>query len=562
MKTLLESIYGLAKGRDAYEKIQKLLQDYSINRKKPQERFSSRDCVLISYGDSLRSEKGDTSLSLLHGFCSTYLKEAFSTIHMLPFFPFSSDDGFSVKDFHSVDPKLGDWDDIEGLGCDFNLMFDFVLNHISAESDWFKRYLNEEPGFEELAIEVDPRTDLSMVTRPRSLPLLTRFEKQNGQPVHVWTTFSADQIDVNYASVTILILFLKILLFYVEKGAQILRLDAIAYLWKKIGTTCIHLQETHQMVKLFRKVLDRISPEVQILTETNVPHPENVSYFGNGSDEAQMVYNFTLPPLMLHAFLKGDAALLSEWAAGLSLDSPENTFFNFSASHDGIGVRPLEGILQGIEIEHIAEHIRQNGGEVSYRSNPDGSESPYELNITYIDALRLQDSDGDEAHVRRFLTSQAIQLSLPGVPAVYIHSILGSRNWYEGVKQTGRARSINREKLGIEEVEKALAARDHFRSSVFFPFRHMLGVRRNQPAFHPNASFKIMDLYKELFVIRRECATQVIIGFHNVSSKPVPVSLSDIEKAARFINIIEGTSLSAETVTIEPYSFFWLEIVK
>jgi len=401
VKHILERIYGSKKGIEAFNKILPLIKSLPVIKREEQAYFSQEDVVLITYGDSL-NKTGEAPLCTLHKFANSFFKDVFSTIHILPFFPFSSDDGFSVMDFFSVKPQLGTWRNINKLGGDFRLMFDHVLNHVSAKSRWFEKYLEGEEGFEDLAIEVNPSVDLSKVTRPRSLPLLTEFKKSSGKTVHVWTTFSADQIDLNYKSIDVLEKIVKVLLFYVKQGATVVRFDAIAYLWKEIGTNCIHLSQTHDMVKLFRRILDLVAPNVIIVTETNVPHSENVSYFGDGQDEAQMVYNFTLPPLLFYSFAKEDSMVLSEWAKGLDIESPSNTFFNFTASHDGIGVRPLEGILPKKEINRLIEIVKNNGGDVSYKKNSDGSESPYELNITYIDAMLNKKYKPDTYHTQRF----------------------------------------------------------------------------------------------------------------------------------------------------------------
>ena len=468
MRQLLRQIYGQKEGDSAYHQILSIIGSAPEKRQDGKPHFSQKDIFLITYGDSLQSLK-ETPLKTLHRFADQFLKGVFSTIHFLPFFPYSSDDGFSVIDFFSINPDLGTWQDVRDFHPDFGLMFDYVVNHISAQSPWFKKYLGGKRSYETLAIEMDPSTDLSQVTRPRSLPLLTEFKKQTGDRVHLWTTFSADQVDLNFASIDVVEKMIKVLLFYVAQGATVLRLDAVAYLWKAVGTACIHLSQTHDMVRLFRKVLDRVAPEVMLITETNVPHPENISYFGDGTNEAQMVYNFTLPPLLLYTFAKSDATALSRWAQGLEVPSNKNTFFNFTASHDGIGVRPLEGILPKNEVDELILIVEQNGGSVSYKHNPDGTRSPYELNITYIDALLDPKEEKDPLHINRILVSQAIQYALPGVPATYIHSLLGSRNWQEGVQQTGQPRSINREKLNLDQLETELEDPGSFRSKVFFP---------------------------------------------------------------------------------------------
>jgi sucrose phosphorylase len=555
VKNLLIQIYGEETAMQALERIAPLIKKYTLKKRKNESYFSQEDVVLITYGDSLKKDD-EAPLATLHEFGNQYLKAVISHIHFLPFFPYSSDDGFSVIDFFKIDPALGTWQDVAAIGRGFDLMFDYVVNHFSSKSQWFQHYLEGKDGFTEFAIEVDPATDLSMVTRPRSLPLLSEYKKTNGQMVHLWTTFSADQIDFNFKSMDVLEKMIDVLLFYADRGATILRLDAIAYLWKEIGTRCIHLPQTHYMVKLLRAVLDLVAPDVIILTETNVPHKENISYFGNGRDEAQMVYNFTLPPLLFYSMVKEDATVLSQWAKGLYLESAHNTFFNFTASHDGIGVRPLEGILDPAELDGLIEIVKANGGQVSYKKNPDGSESPYELNITYVDAI-LADTSSTRAD--KFLASQSIQYALPGVPATYIHSLLGSRNWVKGVKQTGRARSINREKLQIGKLISELNDPESFRARVFFPYLDLIRTRKNQSAFHPNAAFDILQINPKVFGIKRYRKNQTIYALTNISSKTVAVSLSEMASTGQTTDLITGQTVNTAAFDLNPYQYMWLE---
>ncbi len=556
MKQILKKIYGEKKGELAFNRLYPLLEKFPVQKGKNQDIFSQQDVILITYGDTL-TRKGEAPLDTLHQFANQYLKDVFPTIHILPFFPYSSDDGFSVKDFFSVSSELGTWENINSLGRDFQLMADLVINHVSAKSEWFGKYLEGEEGFEDIAIEADPSDDLSGVTRPRALPLLTEFKKHSGDTAHVWTTFSADQIDLNYKSLNVLEKMVEVLLFYVKQGVTIIRLDAIAYLWKEIGTSCVHLSQVHDMVRLFREILNQVAPDVMIITETNVPHDENISYFGDGRDEAQAVYNFTLPPLLFYSFVKEDATALSQWAEGLVLESRANTFLNFTASHDGIGVRPLEGILPKAETERLLETVRKNGGDVSYKKNPDGSESSYELNITYMDAL-WNAADPDPYHAQRFLASQAVQFALPGIPATYIHSLLGSRNWNEGVRQTGRARTINREKLNADRVISELNDPESSRSEIFFPYVEMIKVRRKQPAFHPKAGFEILDIAPRVFGIVRRCKEQTLYALTNISSKEVTVSLSGHNAPSQVKDLITGKAFSTASFQLNPYQFVWL----
>jgi sucrose phosphorylase len=554
VKRILKKIYGDREGELALERIMPLIERFSVKKSDKEGYFSQEDVVLITYGDSLLGE-GQVPLVTLHDFADTYLKDAISTVHFLPFFPWSSDDGFSVVDFFAINPELGSWEDVVSIGRDFQLMFDYVVNHFSSKGEWFENYLAGKEGYVDFAMEVDPSTDLSQVTRPRSLPLLSEYKKHDGSTVYLWTTFSADQIDFNFKSLDVLEKMIEVLLLYAQKGATILRLDAIAYLWKEIGTTCIHLSETHDMVKLFRSILDLVAPDVIIITETNVPHQENISYFGDGRDEAQMVYNFTLPPLLFYSFLKEDGTVLTNWAKGLYLESASNTFFNFAASHDGIGVRPLEGILPPEEIDALAEVVKANGGQVSYKRNPDGSDSPYELNITYVDAI-LADSESTQAE--KFLASQAIQYVLPGVPATYIHSLVGSRNWLEGVKQTGRARTVNREKLDVENLMSELKDPESFRARIFFSYIDLIKIRKKQQAFHPNADFEILEIDPKVFAIKRYCEEQTIYALTNISSKDLSVSLSGNDVADQMTDLITGEQINTGSITLKPYQYMWL----
>jgi glycosidase len=555
VKELLRKIYGEETATLALERITPVIEKYTVKKNEKEFYFSEKDVVLITYGDSLKNE-GEAPLTTLHEFANRYLKRAISNIHFLPFFPYSSDDGFSVMDFFEIDPELGTWQEVAGIGRDFELMFDYVVNHFSSKGQWFQNYLEGKDGFAEFAIEVDPATDLSMVTRPRSLPLLSEYEKKDGRTVHLWTTFSADQIDFNFKSLDVLEKMIDVLLFYADQGATILRLDAIAYLWKEIGTSCIHLPQTHDVVKLFRAVLDLVAPDAIILTETNVPHDENISYFGDGHDEAQMVYNFTLPPLLFYTMVKEDATVLSQWAKGLYLESANNTFFNFTASHDGIGVRPLEGILDPAELDGLIEIVKANQGQVSYKQNPDGSESPYELNITYVDAIV---ADTSSTRADKFLASQSIQYTLPGVPATYIHSLLGSRNWVEGVKQTGRARTINREKLPLEKLISELNDPESFRARVFFPYLDLIRTRKKQSAFHPNAGFDILQINPKVFGIKRYSKNQTIYALTNISSKTISVSLSEMASADQTTDLITGQTVKTAAFDLNPYQYMWLE---
>jgi sucrose phosphorylase len=426
-----------------------------------------------------------------------------SGIHILPFYPWSSDDGFSVKDYRAVDPALGGWRDVERLGHSFRLMFDGVINHASAQGTWFQSFLRDEAPYRDYFLTVEGDPDLSQIVRPRTLPLLTEYQTAAG-PRRVWTTFSPDQVDLDFRNPEILLEIFEILLMYAQRGAQFIRLDAIAFLWKQIGTSCLHLPQTHAVIQLLRAVLDDVAPHVRLITETNVPHADNISYFGDGRNEAQLVYNFALPPLVLHTLRTGDATVLSEWARGLDLPSDQTTFFNFLASHDGIGLNPTRGILSPAEIDALVEQTLAHGGLISYKHNADGTQSPYEMNINYFDALSNPTSDEPfETQVGRFMAAQTIMLSLRGVPGIYFHSLFGSRNWQEGVQQTQHNRTINREKLERSALESELVDPNSLRAQVFGRFRQRLVMRAASSTFHPHGGQQILDVDPGVFGVLR-----------------------------------------------------------
>ncbi|MDX1356379.1 MAG: sugar phosphorylase [Halomonas venusta] len=469
--------------------------------------WSEKDQWVISYGDSIVAEE-TPPLAVLNEFLQRYLGERISGVHVLPFFPWSSDDGFSVIHYREVNPELGDWQHIRELANHYDVMGDLVLNHVSRESLWFVDYLTGSLPGRDYFIEVDPETDVSDVVRPRSSPLLVPISTRRGTR-HVWATFSEDQIDLNFENPDVLLEFVGILLFYLQQGVRIIRLDAVAFLWKRLGTPCIHLPETHTVVRLLRAIVDEIAPGTLIITETNVPHAENISYFGlerlaNGSpDEAHMVYQFALPPLLLHTLTRGEATTLQTWLASLPILPRHCTYLNFTASHDGIGVRPLEGLLPDHERDALLELMHRFGGFVSMRSNPDGSDSPYEINITWFEAMRGTRRGPDPWQIARFLCSQAIMLTLQGIPVLYIHTLTGTLNDVEGVERSGRLRSINRRRWQRDELALLLESPSTPTHDVFHALSRLLELRRTEPCFHPNATQRVLTTPPEVLAIER-----------------------------------------------------------
>jgi len=563
IKGKLIALYGEEKGESVFARLYERMKEFKAKNPAISEKIYNKDIlteedvVLITYGDQVKD--GDDTLDVLHRFLNKYVKGYINIVHILPFFPYSSDDGFAVIDYKEVNEEMGDWTDIEEISEDYNLMFDAVINHISSHSEWFQKYKEGHPEYLDYFIEVDPDVDVSKVTRPRAKPLLTEVETNRGKK-HVWTTFSPDQIDLNYKNEDLLLNVIDILLFYVKKGASILRLDAIAYLWKKIGTSSIHLKETHEVIKLFRCILDEVAPEVLIITETNVPYEENISYFGEEEREADMVYQFTLPPLVLHTFHTGDAQKLIDWAQDLKEFGLGKYYFNFLASHDGIGVRPVEGILTNEEIDSLATRTKENGGFVSYKTNNDGTKSPYELNIKYFDAL-VQEEEPMDLKIQKFINAHSILLTFRGIPAIYIHSLLGSRNYIEGVKLTGEKRTINREKLSLEELETSINEEGTIRHKVYENLTEILSIRKEQSALHPNADQKVLDIDERIFALLRENREtgEQLLALHNISKEKIEgINLKKILKnREEFEDILKNNKME-NIIDLKPYDFKWI----
>jgi len=483
----------------------------------------------------------------------------------LPFYPYSSDDGFSVTDYKKVNPILGDWEDIEDIQQKTNLMFDLIANHISSKSKWFKEYLKGNPKYENYFISVDKDVDISSVTRARAHPLLTEFKSKN-EKIYIWTTFSADQIDLNYANEKVLLEMIDIILFYASKKARIIRLDAIGHIWKKLGTSCINLKETHYIIQLIRVILDEIHPEVLLLTETNVPHKENMSYFGNGYNEAQLIYQFALPLLVLHTFYTGDASRLLKWASKTKNISNKTTFFNVLATHDGMGVVPVTDILTDQEIIDIANDVKEKGGYVSSKSVKGGTKKQYEMNITYYSAI-ADSKNSDELNIKKFIASQAIILSLIGVPAIYIHSLFGTENYLKGVEETGQKRTINRKKLQYDKLKENLVDSTSREHKIFTELMRLIHKRKSEKAFHPNGKQEVLFLKREIFSLLRTSpdGKERILALHNITDNIQKLCLVKNQynlNKKQYDDIISEKIIDIEKISLIPYQMMWLKIFK
>ncbi|MCG8461790.1 MAG: alpha-amylase family glycosyl hydrolase [Holophagales bacterium] len=582
IKSRLDILYPEAEAAEAFAEIERLIAVHQAHRTPevealetgfdPRNRFTERDVILITYGDLLLS-KDRPPLRTLADVANVFFHGLITTLHILPFFPYSSDRGFAVLSFKDVDPSLGSWDDIAELGKSFRLMFDGVFNHMSSESQWFREFTNGHPSYKDFFISFSSKNmidddRLGLILRPRTSSLLSEFDTIEGSKF-VWTTFSNDQVDLNFKNPKVLTEITDILLFYVRHCADIIRLDAVTYLWYELGTSCAHLEETHACIKLMRDILDAAAPHVALITETNVPHADNVSYFGNGSDEAQMVYNFALPPLVVHAFQTADASTLSAWAGRLEYPSETTTFFNFLDSHDGIGVMGARGILPETEILGMAERVYEHGGFVSMKSNGDGTESPYEMNITWWSALNREDAgESEDLQIDRFLASRAIAMVLRGVPGLYLLGMVGARNDVEAVHERGSKRDINRTALHEEELLRLFADPTTITARIASRMIRLLERRTVHPAFHPAAPMAVLDISPRLFAVLRteRQGSRGILALISVSSSPEPVAIDVSELGSvdgELRDLIGGDRFPVHggrlELTLGAYQNLWLE---
>jgi len=528
--------------------------------------WDEQDIVLITYGDSIFKQAGDEApLKTLHSFLNKYCVNSINNVHLLPFFPYSSDDGFSVIDYSTVNQGLGSWHDIETLSKEYGLMFDLVINHCSARSAWFQNFISKQGKGADFFFTASPQDDLSATVRPRTSPLLKEVETANGTE-YVWCTFSHDQVDFDFRNPDVLLTFCEIIRLYLDKGAKLFRLDAVAFLWKIVGTSSINLDQTHEMIRLFRSLIEHAEPDTILITETNIPNRENLTYFGN-ANEAHAIYNFSLPPLLVNTLVTGDCTHLKSWMMTMPPAQNGTCYFNFIASHDGIGLRPAEGLLKENELNDLVTCMQKFGGKVSWRVAESGLQKPYEINISLIDALQGTTKGTDQWQKQRFVCAHTIMLGLEGIPGIYVHSMLGTGNDYQRVENTGHNRSINRHRWEYSALESELC-NDSLHADILKNMNRIIQIRKQQSAFHPNATQFTLQLGKRLFGFWRQSLDkkQSIFCVSNINSKTKKVRLSDL-------NLIDTDSwydllsseievIKTEVLNLAPYQTVWLSNIK
>ena len=542
------------------EKRVKRNSNFSKNISK--EKWSEKSCLLISYGDSV-SGHGRAPIGTLNNFTQENMEGLISCIHILPFFPSSGDDGFSVKDYSSVNPKLGTWKDISAISDNFLPMADVILNHGSRESAWFEQFLDSKSPGRDFFFTVSDAFNISKVVRPREHALLQEVETKDGIK-KIWCTFSEDQVDFNFTNPLVLLEFIQIILDFIDNGIKILRLDAVGFLWKKSGTGCLNLQETHSIIKLIRNITDVYQEDTIIVTETNLPNQENLSYFGNGN-EAHWIYNFPLPPLVLYTLLFADSTILRRWSMSMPPALKNTSYLNFLSSHDGFGMRPIEGLLDEEQKSKLFARLENNGSLFSWRHNNQGDKSVYEANTTLFSALEKTDVD-PEGHlsILRFISAYAIIFSFEGIPAIYINSFFGMVNDLNAVQESGIKRRVNRQKFSEKWLKSRLdnvKTREH---KIFNTLKKLLKIRSQQTAFHPNATQFTLQLGTDFFGLWRQSRdrTQSIFAITNLNATDKNLNLLDINliDTENWRDLISGInlSMSKNSFKMSPYQTVWI----
>ncbi len=558
LSTIYSTNYSKRELKTYADEIFRIINRYNkFGKKGKKVKISEKTSALICYGDSLLNGNKEKTIKTFRKFYKKKLGNLFEIIHFLPFYPSSSDSGFAVKDHYQIDKKLGNWTDIYGQSKITNIMADVVINHASSKGLWFKNFLiNKSPG-KDYFLTVDNKFNISKVIRPRENRLLKKISvfKKN---FFIWRTFSDDQIDLNFKNPRVLLRIIKIMINLANHGATIFRLDAVAYLWKKSGSKCINLKETHETIRLLRIVCNLLKSKPIIITETNLPEKENLSYFGVNNNESHWIYNFSLPPLLIHSFLFEDSTCLNKWCKNLPSTKIGNSYFNFLASHDGIGMRPAEGYLDKKKLLKFYKRLKKNGGQLSYRKVQGSFKRVYEANITLFNAFKKSDYDKKgKFFLERYISAHAIMIAFEGVPAIYFNSIFGTSNDEYKYIISGNKRDLNRYKWNKKKLDNLLKNKSSKQSIFYKQILKLILIKKQNKGFHPNAKRENLNMGKKIFCFKRTSLDkkQIIYNITNLSSKYQKFKFS--YKFSKYKNLLDRTSLNHKS-ELKPFETLWL----
>lgn len=566
LRTLLSGLYEADSSGDLQSLSSQLLQftqQHSGVRQNGESRslWNGSDAVLITYADTVHDDVRP-GLQCLRRLVNRHLESFASVIHVLPFLKSTSDGGFAVASYQQLEQRHGDWSDLANLAEGRRLMADLVLNHVSASHPWVHQFLNnEEPG-RSCVLEAAPDPCWSDVVRPRSSALFTQLAGANGKR-RVWTTFGPDQVDLNWRSPQVLIGFAELLMRLCRHGVRWIRLDAVGFVWKEPHTTCIHRPEAHQLVEVLRFLLNETFDDGVVVTETNVPEQENLSYLINGR-EAHLAYNFPLPPLLLEATISGRADLLNAWLSHWPALPQDTGLLNFTACHDGIGLRPLEGLMPKIRLLKLLISCEQRGGLISHRRLSDGDDVPYEINISWWSAMADAGIDPSHFQLNRFLLTQLLVLALPGIPAFYLPALLATPNDVSRFRCSGQRRDLNRPQFKAETLERRFNDPESDVSRVVQALRHAMGIRSSLKPLQPDAEMRVISRHRsDLVVLQRSKSGESLFAIYNMTSSRLNLALSTLVKdpdRSHWYDCLadQGLPEGQRQLQLEPYAVHWL----
>ncbi len=518
--------------------------------------------VLITYADGVY-KKGETTLVTLRELLSKYFGSLSKVVHILPFLKSTSDGGFAVSSHKSLEEKFGSWEDLKSISNKHYLMADLVLNHVSSSHPWVQQFIKcQEPG---LSNVFSPSQDLDWknVIRPRSSSLFSQINTEDGQK-QVWTTFGPDQIDLNWLNPKMTIEFLNLIITYLSNGIKWLRLDAVGFIWKEPGTTCLHLPKAHSIVKILRILLNDLLKDGVLITETNVPQKENLSYL-LPEDEADMAYNFPLPPLLLEAIISSRADILNSWICEWPELPKTTTLFNFTASHDGVGLRALEGLMNEQRIKDLLINCEKRGGLVSHRRLSNGEDKPYELNISWWSAMEDPGRDSNRFQYERFLLTQLLVMSLKGVPAFYLPALLASENDIKSFSMTGQRRDLNREKFKSEKLAAVFNNLESNANKNLKYLRHAMDVRAKLPQFHPQSHMECLSKNRaDIVALKRGIGSKAVFTIHNMTENKINYRFIDyefnklIKNDLNMQDYLTSNKYNSNNIELDPFQVIWL----
>ncbi len=422
--------------------------------------------MLITYPDSMGKDLNDLSFVL-----NKHFRDIIGGVHILPFYPSSGDRGFAPLTYQEVQKDFGSWEQVEEVAQGYSMMYDFMINHISRSSEYFKDFMENKDSsmykdffirYKEFWQGGEP-TDEQVYKIYKRKPKAPYFEVEfkDGTKEKVWCTFDEEQIDLDVTKEATKEFIRDTLVHLCEKGAAVIRIDAFAYATKKADTSCFFLEpETWELLEFLQ---DIVAPyDVIILPEIHEHYTIQLKL----SDKGYWVYDFALPMLVLHTLYSGNSKRLVDW---LKI-CPRKQFTTLD-THDGIGVVDAADVMSLEEIEQTKEYLFSRGANVKrvYNTMEYNNLDIYQLNCTYFSAL----GDDDQ----KYLLARAIQFFAPGIPQVYYVGLLAGKNDIELLEKTKIGRNINRHNYTLDEIEQEV------QRPLLKKLYELMRFRNSYPAF-------------------------------------------------------------------------------